>query len=575
MLNKYHFDRVSAGVIVLCVVLYLLISFSSWNEPIMGDEVCFFIAAREVSDGSMRGSSYGLWHPPLYVHLLALLEKTVGLDAFTARIPGLVFFVVSLVLIYLLCLQLCRDLPFRRQVGWAACALYALNPFSVRGSLLVDIDGTVLNVLLLAMMVAFSRRPAQGMGLRARIGFSVFCAVVLWAKFPGPLLFFGAMVLYSLVRREFIQARVWASIFAGGVVLFLLSWYGYCLVFERDFAAVFNSPNVAIKSLLSSEGRVLARLGFLRNIGAPIIWISPSLVAMAILAFAKISRQKDVSGMFFSLSHLVSYGLCVALAYIFIGGVTHSFPKYHLAVMPALVIAAAYYWVGAFRGARVPAVSMGVVFAVLVIFYIAAVQDPLYTVNYALREDLILREGRSTVKILVREAVQVCLIVVPVALGWGWWRRRRAPGPLLLSLGVTALAWNAALSVVQARAPYHTVYCYGATGVREAAAFILAHTGPARPIFGAPEFVELADGSRVSYTLSNPHSSLYRGPAEFIEGLREGRIPCVAYGIASNTVAQYRKIFNDPRVREFLRQEYVRHDFGSSTVWLIKQEAGP
>jgi hypothetical protein len=279
--------------------------------------------------------------------------------------------------------------------------------------------------------------------------------------------------------------------------------------------------------------------------------------------------------MFFSLSHLASYGLCVALTYMVIGGVTHSFPKYHLTVMPALVIAAAYYWVGALRGARVPAVSMGLAFVALVIFYVAAVQDPLYTVNYALREDLILREGRSTMKILAREAMQVCLIIAPVALGWGWWRMRRAPRPLLLSLAVTALAWNVALSVTQARAPYQTVYCYGATGVREASAFIRAHTDPARPIFAAPEFVELANGSRLSYTLNNPHSSLMRGPAEFIEGLRQRRIPCVAYGIASNTVAQHRKIFNDPRVREFLRQEYVRHDFGSNTVWLIKQRIGP
>jgi hypothetical protein len=145
--------------------------------------------------------------------------------------------------------------------------------------------------------------------------------------------------------------------------------------------------------------------------------------------------------------------------------------------------------------------------------------------------------------------------------------------PFLLALLATALAGNCALTFVQMKARYNTVFCYGAEGVAQAGQFIRAHTDVHAPILASPEFLVSANNCLESYEVSNPSGKAFKGPGAFVELLTERRVQCVAYGLTGNTVAQYADIFNAPPVQHYLRTYYTPYEIGSYTVWILSRRS--
>lgn len=558
-------------VIALCFILYLLFSFSSWHEPIMGDDVILALSIKAIGNIDLtryfttgRDNNFGIWHPSAYANLNAFLGRFFGVNETTARAVGGLSFLVSLVFIYLIAYELCRKFNKSRQIAALSCLVYSLNPLAIRGSMLIDMDGSILNAGVLLFLYLLIRDNSARATFRNIFVFGALFAAILWIKFATPIILISSLFIYYLFKRDRAKILRVTAIATLGIALFSATWLIYCYLNHRTFFAVFKHPLLVFTRFLSMDSKIISLGLIARSIWAIFIWSSPSFIFMAMISLIKISREKIVNYSFFSIKQLAFYAASVLIIYIFIGGVTHTFPKYHYAMMPVFAILISRLTLKEISFDRSLITKVTLLITGLVIYNIYIVGDPLYTINYALKEDIILHAGKFAHQIIIKELRQVLLILLTIPIAYLFFTKLNRPKRLILSLFITAIAFNISLSLTQMKADYNTVYCYGAKGVRVASDFIRSNTDPSSPIFAPLEIIWLVNNNLPSYTLSKKTAS----PDEFLETIRKNRIQCVAYGISGNTMDEYMRVFNLAVVQNFLKAGYTPYEIGSYQIWL-------
>jgi hypothetical protein len=568
MIKGSAFIKPMFGTVIACFTLYLLFSFSSWKEPIMGDEVNIGLAARGITDPAISGffrqegqSTFGLWHPPGYFHILALSWETIpGSRELAARIPGLLFFLLSLFLIYRIAYELPGNEKDKRRSAMVACALFAVNPLAVRGSLLLDIDGTLLNLLILVFIYAMVKTRGDRVSALRLAWLCVLFAATLWAKLTTPSILALSLLAGMALKKESDYALKAAVVVVNGAVLFLATWLAYSWLHRIDFFIIFAVPRSVIQMFFTqhASGGISP---FVRNIWTLAVWTSPAFLLLSALSLAGPLKEKAPRVSLFSERDLALYGLCVAVVYLFVGGVTHSFPKYHFVALPVFCVLVARLLVRESALEKQRLLLFCGTFAFLAAVYLLS-GDPLYTINYALKERIAL--GQETASVVIKAVIQSSLIfIAPAAALFIPWARKN----ILVFLLACALSFNISLSLQQQLARYNTVYCYGAQGVREAGQFVRLHAASQELAIAPQEILWIGNENLASYGAA---SSL-ANPDAFMRRIRDNAVGIVAYGITGNTLEQYRRIFNDPTVTAFLHQDYDRFTIGSYTVWLRRR----
>ncbi|NQS99801.1 MAG: glycosyltransferase family 39 protein, partial [Candidatus Omnitrophica bacterium] len=147
--------------LLLCLGLGLTFLISSIDKPLQADSIPF---AKYV-ERSGHEEVY-LWHPPAYQNTLRFVGRVFGLKDQGLRWFGIACFLLTLGLIY-------------RLSGPLACFLYATLPVAIQGSLILDIDNTVLTVLLLLFIWYFAKFYQQLSSKRALILGGLFF-LLLW-----------------------------------------------------------------------------------------------------------------------------------------------------------------------------------------------------------------------------------------------------------------------------------------------------------------------------------------------------------------------------------------------------------
>lgn len=562
--------------ILLCWVIYLLLSFPSWHEPIMGDEVQYALLVRGLVHPEILHSlqiiepSFGLEHPPLYAHVLALWEKYSVFNALTSKIPGLVSFLLSLIFIYLISCRLFRNDPKRAAIGFLACLLFSINPMAVRGSLLMDMDGTLLNAAALVFIYLLLILENEEHGFLRYFLCAAGLALCFWVKLATPLILAGSFLMYFCLIRDFGRARRLGAIVAGGVVLFSLGWFFYAQVRQISFWSLTDAPLSVIRGFMGKTKGASGVAAYTRNLWALLIWCSPSFIALGLASLIKTlmnSSQRAGRDSLLFLGPFAFYGVMVFVTYFFIGGLTHSFPKYHFAILPVFAIMVSGFVIRRVDfDHRLIWEAFLLISGLVLLMMVLPVGDPLYTINYALKEDMALRGGSGARSILTRELFQMGVIFATTGIAFVFFKALKRPKAWVLSLVASVIACNLALDIVQMRAPYNTVYCYGADKVVLAAGFVRSHTHPSDKICVPREILWLANKNLSSYaTLSH-----LRKADDFLAMLKKGDVSCVVYGISGNTVQQYREIFNRDEIRSFLNDAYQSFTIGSYQIWLRK-----
>jgi len=468
------------GVIALLGVALWLIGWQI-DKPYVYDDVSFMLGAQAVAATGLPFGNQGyllhlywereqwaLWHPPLYIYTLGLTVKLFGDSERATRGLSVLCLLVAAGITF----DLARRVVLSRGggagraliAGVLAVALYALNPLAIQASMILDIDNTVLMVLLTALAWLAIRLPGSW-DAKTIVGIAVLYAVSIWAKTTTPLI-----LGVALVFTRFFQGVGWRgalqalAVVALGWAIFAVSWVtvmtlaGMPLTYTLDVVR-----NEAIESGVSSGHRLVSLQAFTMGVAPAILWLGPFFcllfVAAGLPRLWSLLRGKGLD----AGDLLVVFGAAIYLVYIF--KLAGNLPKYHAAMLPLWASAAGALVAGT---AGRPTLSQ---------YAVALVGGGLLLSWYWER----MAESWG---IRWEESLNVDLIVVPLLIGlgiaalWAALGRRNLLGAIPVALFLVTVAWSLTLDLAQSARTGSTTYYYDRHGQKEAAAAVEALLQP-------------------------------------------------------------------------------------------------
>ena len=451
------------------------------RRPFVYDDVSFIQGARAVADtgrpfgnqGYMlhlyeQRDQWALWHPPLYLYLLGGAVRLFGDGELAARGLGVVCLLVAAGFAF----DLARRVVQSRgggpssalAAGVVAVALYVLNPLALQATMVLDIDNTVLMVLLAAQVWVAVRLPGSWRPLTI-LGMAVLFAIALWAKMTTPLALAAALVFTRLFQQTGWRGALQAvAVAALGTVIFAVSWVGISGALGLPIGYTLDVVrNEAIESSASSRDRLVSLQAFAMGVAPAILWIGPFFcllfVASGLPRLWSLVRGKGLD----AADLLLVLGAAIYLAYIF--KLAGNFPKYHAAMLPLWAAASAAFVVRA--AGRPTILQYGVVVLGLAVS------------AWWIRTHLF-----ETWGVLWEETLNQDLIAVPLGIGlgisalWGLAGRRNLLGAAPVALAILTVSWSVSLDLYQRLEPGSATYYYGRHGQREAAAALDAILQP-------------------------------------------------------------------------------------------------
>jgi hypothetical protein len=451
------------------------------DKPYVYDDVSFILGARAVADTGLpfgnqayllhqywQRDQWALWHPPLYVYLLGGVVALFGDGERAARGLSVACLIVAAAFAFDLARRtvLIRDGGPRRALvaGVLAVALYVLNPLTIQASMILDIDNTVLMVLLVALVWLAIRLPGFW-GPPTILGFALLYAVAIWAKTTTPLALGAALAFTRLFQdvgwRGALQALAAVAL---GWAIFAVTWIGINTAAGMPITYTLDVVrNEAIESGVSSGHRLMSLPAFTMGVAPAILWIGPFFCLLFVMAgLPRLWRLLRGRGLD-AADLLVVLGAAIYLAYIF--KLAGNLPKYHAPMLPL--------WAAA--GGALVAGTAGR--PTLAQYAVALAGGAVLLTWYWDR----MTEWWG---ILWEESLNVELILIPLLIGlgiaalWAALGRRNLLGAIPVALFVLTLSWSLSLDLAQYGRTGSTTYYYGRHGQKEAAAALEALLEP-------------------------------------------------------------------------------------------------
>lgn len=463
------------------------------HKPLYLDNMDFPAVARATAEtgipvyyrGEENPRHSGLYHPPLYIYLLAGWFRAWGFGETQARLFGF----ACLFLHGWILLRGVRALfgsGFAQACAPVFWALFLLHPYTLQGAAVLDIDTSIYGPLLAALVVsALELNWRNGswrtdpVALREWLAISLLTALALWAKLTTALSVLPLAAVLPARRIGWRKALLAGGLsVAAGALLFLASYGAYGAITGLDIAYTFrflafslhqrSGPATGLE-WLAAHWRTLRDM-----IHWQLLWtgLLPWLVAAATLVWAWLRRGGEEGRRARDAALPVAWALAVTVFYCWL---TYSFgraPFKYAFVAWGVVCAALAAWQTAawirlqehagLRAARATAWLTGAVFFLLV--------------GKWLRDRAIL-EGATT-------RADLAVLVLPALLGLaGLLAWRRTAGALCFHHGTLAYAGAMlGLALAMARAPYPTTYDYGQEGFDDTVCFLRHHTAPEEAI---------------------------------------------------------------------------------------------
>ena len=468
------------------VALAAILAFYAWllapqlGKPLVYDDVNFALGARAIAWTGLPYGNQGyllhlyeqreqwaLWHPPLYLYALGLSFALFGTSEAAGRGLGVVCQLLTAGLTFDLARRLLpatATARARAAAGVLAVALFLLGPLTVQAALVLDIDNTVL-MLLIALFVWLVLRLPTRWTARVVVGLAVLYALTLWAKLTTPLLLLAAVAFTRLFQGTGVRGALQAlAVGALGWSLFLVSWTMVTtatgMPFDYTFEVVYRE---ALDSQASSRDRFVSWDAFTAGVAPAILWIGP-FFCLLFLAAGLPRLGQLLRGRGLEPGDLVVV-LGAAIYLLYIVKLAGGFPKYHAAMLPlwgaagGALVARSAGRLG--RGQVAVALVGGVTASAWLSAQVAEQWEPRFT------------------PALAGPPVGVPLLIgLAMAAGWARLGRTGLWRGLPIALAVLALAWSAVLDVHQRDLDGSTAYYYGRYGQTDAARALAERLGP-------------------------------------------------------------------------------------------------
>lgn len=461
-------------------------------QPLHLDNVDFPVAAGAAARtglpvyyrGEFTPALSGLFHPPLYIYSLAAWFRAFGEGPVQARAFG---FVCALLLGWLW-LEIWKTISGRRNGG--ACVwfwpLFLLNPYTLQGASITDIDTTVYGPLLAGILLASLRMgwrdgnprndavsPHEWAGLAALMTLALWAKLTtVWAVLPAAAL----LLATRLGVRKALLGTAAAALSAVALFLGTYALYGWLTGLDVWYSVRFTIESFLIRGTNASQGlagRLSAywsNLQFMAPFHARWTGVLPWILAAAALAAAFRRAVREGSHRERTLSVLLVLALGVTLYYC-----AHT-PTYGLAPFkyvyvfwPAVVLCVAEYTERAFQTAAAGggAKARRLELAAACIWLASAAATLLWI------GDRLLYENRTLWPQSLALWIPGAAAAVAVLFS------KRAWGAAALVAAVAASGgFSLGVAAAQAKAQYSTTYDYGQEGLAETACFLRAHTAP-------------------------------------------------------------------------------------------------
>lgn len=547
-------ERLAVLALALAVILFAIPA----AKPLYLDNVEFPYAAKAAAEKGVpvyyRGEELprlsGLYHPPLYIYLLAAWFRVWGFGEAQARWFGFVFALLhGWAVLYGLRVLLGREMA--RKAAPFFWVIFLLNPYTLQSAAVMDIDNTVYGPLLvatLAVALSLSWRDGEPRqdepALREWALLAVLTALSLWAKMTTVLSVLPLAVVLPARRLGWRRAALaGGAAVAGGALLFLASYALYGLISGQDIRFSFHFLLFSFRQRSGTSTGLEWLAAHWRTLQDMVRWqalwtgLLPWVVALLTLLWLgrRWSQNRDPRARDAAL--VLGWALFVTLFYC---GLTYTFgraPFKYVYVAWGILCAALAAWQAAAwdRIEERPGLRGWTAWILAWACFLIS--------GRWLRDRAIL-EGSVSLADLGMLAFPALLALAGMLL----WRRRL--GPFLYHHGTFAyVGAMLGLALAMSRAPYPTTYDYGQEGFDDTVCFIRQHTAPDEVIvsmkdvgfragrryfenyqyvFGGPEWVEkmrriLLDGRAryAVFTEGNGPDNLALNPAlgEVIRGL--------------------------------------------------------
>ncbi len=479
---------------LLIVFVFLVLSAINAPRPLHLDNVEFpAVALRTATSGlpvyyhgELEAETSALYHPPLYIYLLAAWIRAFGSSVVAMRMFG----VACVLLQGLITLEIVRTLyatPIMQRISAPFWLLFLLNPYTIQTAGICDIDSTIYGpflclTILAALRVSWSDGQWRS-GKPAIWEYTLIAAGLFfcfWAKLTTVLLLIPFLWLILVTRLGRIRAAVVSmAVVLGGMGAFAGSYWIYGKALGLDVGYTYDFVWASLRERGSSGNPGLS--AFLRDhydnfafmVRFMFSWIGalPWLAAMAFLsiaAFDAIGRKDKKSlhaGLVLGLAMLSTIYYCAQVK-------TFGFaPFKYVFVYWGLVLAAPLLLLERLRRRSTsppdPAKGRsmywlyGTIYAATFAFGILAARDT-----------LMLRGFHGP----YRWVALAPAIGLGVALSFV--RLRRTAFVTAASALAMYGGLQCGIGVFQTQADYSTTYDYGQTGFADTVAFLRTNTTP-------------------------------------------------------------------------------------------------
>jgi len=545
--------------------IYLFFVFPLIGRPLLIDEITMAAFAKVPWSFANLGPA---GHPPFYVDSLRLISQVFGIHNGGFRLIGIICFLLNLILIYQLSQLLSKD----RKIGLLACLVFTLHPLAIQGSMLLDIDNTVLTVLL-TLTVFYFIKNSRTLNLRTGIFLTSLLFLCLWAKLSTPFILMGSLILFHIFKREKKKVIQIFFISIAAILAFLLVWKIDSVVFNFPFSVAFGrSFSVVTKGLQLGSLSAIQKLAL--RILRVTLWLGPYLVLFWAVNIIERSREIIIKKEQLNFNDLlIIYSVCVFISYILIGGTLFSFAKYQYPMLPILSIIIANAVVSLdLKNFKRHLILYGLLGLVFLFISNVFCGDLLYQVNYVLRKIAIFSPDQLP-DFYKDFAKRMIFYFLPFILGIfiirlltkkeSWFR-------IFSFLLITFIIMsNFSFNLYLRGTKYFTTYCYGRDigEFRRVAKFckdIVEKDKNAKII--APE--DVLEYAGIGIFLG--YEELWDDRDNFLNVIKDKRVQVVIYNFAYNALFSYKEIFFNSEVQTELKNSYKLISFKEHSVWLRK-----
>ena len=497
---------IERGLIWFALVVSLMLFSATAGQPFHLDNMDFPAVAKATAEtglpvyyrGEEKPEHLGLYHPPLYIYLLAGWIRLFGFGEVQIRLFGYVCLLVQFWLAFRI-----MALLFGREIvrPWVPVILLAFLPhaYTLQAASIVDIDTTIYGPILLAVLyftLSLSWRDGvwHGEEVTPRDYFviAVLLSIALWAKLTTSLLTFCILPLLLVPKLRW-QKALLCSLTAGlgGILIFSGSYWLYGAVTKLDVGHTyaFTLDSFLHRGVIHGSGFAARMAGYashFRDMFPRLLrWTGALPVLAAGLGCASalfVALRKRDAGLWHA-SVVVGTAFFVTLFYcaqtMTFGRAPFKYVFVYWCILAVAPILIAKVW--KLEPPSLSGKSLWLLAAVYVIGFGIGLH---YVKDEMLSQDL-LKRSLFAIWNVPAIGLVVCGVLLPL--------HRPIAGRVLAASVVLAGGMACGVARHQAEADYSTTYDYGQQGMREAASVIRILTQPQDMIVSMKDIGFLAE----------------------------------------------------------------------------------